>query len=459
MVKRIEVFAVVLALFLLVPLVNASISVEKTDKGSVVISELNNPAVYDFTITNDGPTQSAEIYTLIGVVMTPRGTFEVPSGNSTVEVKAYPTSDMRQRSGLYNVQYQIKGSEFGIFNDQITFEVVNLKDALAISAQNLRITDSQATVTVKNLKNTNLDNLGIHTVSSFFDSMINVSLRPYEEVNVSVPVNMEKAKALLAGPYVVLSEIDFAGVHTRIEGVINYLEKEDVLVTQSSSGWIIKDATITKTNVGNKRVVAHVEMTKDIVSRLFTTFSVEPTSVSRHGIFVDYAWDQEIAPAAALAVTSTTNYTVPFVLIVLVLFLAFVVWAYTRTNVVVTKKVSLVRTRGGEFALKVGVHVRARKHVDNVQIVDRLPSGTKIYEKFGTRPDKIEESTRRLFWNIRTMNSGEERVFSYIIYSKLKIVGTFELPAASALFEKDGKMHEVISNRAFFASELVKSED
>ena len=96
---------------------------------------------------------------------------------------------------------------------------------------------------------------------------------------------------------------------------------------------------------------------------------------------------------------------------------------------------------------------------DNIQIIDKLPEMTKLYEKFGKMPNRIDHSTRRLFWDIPRLNKGEERVFSYILYSGLNIVGRFELPAATAVFERDGKTEEVYSNRAFFAVDTATRKE
>lgn len=461
MVKKFELILVFLLALLIIPVAYAadgSISVDKTDKGSVIIAELDNPAVYNFQITNTGPMQTAEFFSLVGLTLSPRGAFDLPSGVTNVEVKAYPTANARKRTGLYSFEYQIKGSETGLYKDTLLIEVVELQDALHITLDNILPEDTSTTVTVKNLKNTNLDNVQLHMVSSFFDSNINVSLAPYEEAKVPLTVNTNKAKTLLAGPYVVLAEVDFNGAKTKIDSVINYLEKEGISVNKQTSGWIIRENSVTKTNEGNNKATATIEVKKDILSRLFTVMSLEPTQTQRGGLFVSYVWSKELGPSESLSVKVTTNYTVPFVLILLIVVLAFLVWVYTRTSIVVTKKASFVRTRGGEFALKVRVHVRARKHVERVQVIDLLPSGTKLYEKYGTKPDKLDEQTRRLFWNISNMNSGEERIYSYIIYSKLKIVGTVALPTASVIFERNGETHEVISNRAFFSSEMSKSE-
>jgi hypothetical protein len=145
-------------------------------------------------------------------------------------------------------------------------------------------------------------------------------------------------------------------------------------------------------------------------------------------------------------------------ILLLVIVISFLVHIYTSTAVVVRKHVSYVKTKGGQFALKVRIMVRAKQHVDQVQVIDRLPGMTKLYEQFGLRPDRIESATRRLFWTVGTLQAGEERVFSYIMYSDVNPVGRFELPAATTVFEHKGKTHEVMSNRAYFLADTMKSE-
>ena len=71
--------------------VGAELEVQEIDNGSVVISELNNPAVFDFVINNKGAEDNFEIYSLISVSFTPRGRFVLEPGRTTIEVKAYPS--------------------------------------------------------------------------------------------------------------------------------------------------------------------------------------------------------------------------------------------------------------------------------------------------------------------------------------------------------------------------------
>ena len=99
-VKRSIKFSILLSavclLFILQALSASAISVDETDKGSVIIAELDNPAVYDFTITNPDAAENIELYTLLGITFSPRGTFEIQSGKNTLEVRSYPPKSVRQ---------------------------------------------------------------------------------------------------------------------------------------------------------------------------------------------------------------------------------------------------------------------------------------------------------------------------------------------------------------------------
>ena len=119
-----------------------------------------------------------------------------------------------------------------------------------------------------------------------------------------------------------------------------------------------------------------------------------------------------------------------------------------------------MRAKGGEFALRVSVFAFARSHVEKVSIIDRLPSLVKVHEKFGSeKPKRVSEKNRSIEWEFSWLEAGETRVMSYIIYSKIGVVGKFSLPTAIAVYEKDGKIHEAESNRAYFVAEQRGREE
>jgi len=445
----------ILSLFLLSVLVSAQLDIQKEDKGSVVIANSRNPANFEFTITNMGPTDNFEIYTLIGITMTPRGTFNLEAGVPTkVQVQAYPSADIRKKfRGIYIFDYEIKGSINGITKDKLAIKIVDLSDVVQIAARSIRPSDDFATITVRNAENTQLTNLNLELESQFFTAEKTISLAPYEEVNITVPLEKQKMQRLIAGQYDVKADISLDDAQSSFTTNVNYLEQSGVAVTTKNEGIIIAKKTVEKKNEGNVIASAEIQSTKNILTRLFTVTTPKADVVEKHGLLVTYVWRKDLNPGESLNVEVTTNYTVPFILVIVVILIIAGAKLYAWTPVVVTKRASIVRTRGGETAIRIRLTVKAHSHVDSVQVLDRIPSMMKIYDKAGTRPDKIDESTRRIGWNIPRLNSGEERVYTYIVYSSLKTVGRLELGPATVIYEKNGKTHEHFSNRTFVASE------
>jgi len=451
--KKTILLLVILSLIIPLALAEPNLEIEKIDKGSVILSELDNPAKFEFIIDNKGEPDVFQIYSLISVSMGPKGFFDLPHGKTKIDVLAFPDKSIREKNlGFFNFEYQLKGQNSGIFKDSLLIKIVKIEDVLEISAEPLSIGESTATIIIKNKENTNLEKVQINFASLFFSSTESITLDPLEEIRISVPVgnNLEK---IAAGPYIISATINIEENKAKIEGIIEYLEKEGTSVLTQTDGLIIKKKTITKTNKGNVPTTASIEIKKDIVSRLFTVNSQEPDSTTRTGLSVTYTWRKDISPSESFSITSTTNYTFPFILIILIVLVGLLAKIYSTTPLTIKKSVSLVKTKGGEFALKVTLKIKTRKHVDKVQLIDSLPRMTKLYEKFGRKPDRIDEHSNRLFWEIPFLNRGESRIYSYVIYSKMNIVGRFELPAATAILEYNGKTMEIFSNRAYFASE------
>jgi hypothetical protein len=129
-----------------------------------------------------------------------------------------------------------------------------------------------------------------------------------------------------------------------------------------------------------------------------------------------------------------------------------------RKCVSVKKKVVFVKTKGGEFALRIVLYVRALKNIQKVSITERIPGIVKIFKKFGLiEPTNIDEKKRIVEWKFDSMNAGEERVVSYIVYSKIGIFGKFELAPAIAIYDCNGQVYEEESNRVVFTCEEKKA--
>ena len=238
---------------------------------------------------------------------------------------------------------------------------------------------------------------------------------------------------------------------------MKFSEKDIVTSTENQYGVIVNTKKITKTNEGNVISATQTVIKKNIISRLFTSFNPEPDSVERKGISVYYTWQRGLKPGEELLITVKTNWLMPLLIVLLIIAVIIITKQLSRRNLSVRKRVTFVRAKGGEFALKVTVIINARKFVERIHLMDRLPHITKLHERFGGEtPKKVDVKNRRIEWNFDRLQEGETRVVSYVIYSKVGVLGKFELPTANVVYERDGEVHEAESNRAFFMAEQAR---
>lgn len=460
MEKRVLIFMVIISMIL--PIVSAvNIEIKKEVVRDTIISELNEPAVFNLAVKNLGNSDNFEIYSLVGVDFSPRGTFRIGAGETKdIELRVYPDENLRERTGLLNFIYKIRGQDSGIQDDTLTLNIVNFKDAVLVTAGDIAPDSAEGKIYAENKYNFNFSEIKAGFDSVFFTKNEIFSLSPLEKKEIKIPLNKEKMKGLEAGQYILTSKLESGSAKEEFKSTIKYVEKANIAAAEKSSGLIFRERIIERTNEGNILALAEIKIKKDIVSRLFTKFNTEPIGVERKGPVVSYSWSKELKPGETLSVKVDTNYLYPLLMLLGIIIIAFLVYRLTTSTLILRKRVSFVRAKGGEFALKVSIHVSSRKFVEKISIVDRYPAVVKLYERFGIyMPDKIDEKNRRLEWNIESLQPGEDRIFSYIIYSKIGVVGRFELPPALGVFEKDGKLRESMSNKAFFMNEPRRSEE
>lgn len=267
-----------------------------------------------------------------------------------------------------------------------------------------------------------------------------------------MPLNNRDVQKMLAGNFIVTADLNVEAVPVEISATMRFNEKSGIELIKSEEGFITQRSEIEKKNIGNVPAEVTIDVTKNILSRWYTFFNIPYNTKERKGWSMTYTFKKELNPADSLRVVTKTYLWVPFGLAIAVICISIII--YRSTKIVIKKRLSYVRTKGGEFALKVTLTVKARRFAENIKLVDRIPYMVKVFERFGAvAPDQIDEKNRRIEWNIQKLNKGEERIFSYIIYSKIGVVGRFELPEAEALFECEGKIGEATSNKAFYINE------
>ena len=422
---------------------------------SSIINDGDKPGVIDFTITNNGVNSVFELYTFERFDIQPTE-FSLTNGETKkIRFEFLPIDSMRKNVGYIKVPYYIRQKNTSDnFKGDFVLKLVGFNNAFDINAENINPNAPTVSVSFYNIEEISYDKVEIIFTSPLFnENKLSTALKPYEKKTIEVPLNSPDFKKLVSGTYTIKTTYTVNGKTFSIDRPVKLLEKSGLSVDEDNSGLIVRKYIIEKKNEGNIPTVAEISINKNIISRLFTTFSIEPNKVERKGFFVTYFWQKELSPDESLVITSTTNLIFPFLLIIAIIIIIYLFKIVSSTNVTMHKRVSFVRTKSNDFALKITLKVKTKKFIEKLVVYDRLPGVSKLHESYGIQPTKIDHERGKIQWDIPRMTEGEERVFTYIIYSKVKVVGKFELPPASAVFERDGKVENAKSNKVFFINE------
>lgn len=453
--------AILLLICLILPTICAiDLEINKTSDNEVMILDVDSPTTFNLTIKNNGNSDEFEFYTFFALIEEPKEKIQINSGETKeIQVKILPTYNLK--TGFSTFTLFIRGTDDTETEQQLTTRIINLEDAFEIGSGELNPETKSLEVYIRNKVNFNFEFITAKFSSPFFGFEESFALGPNQRQNFYVNLNREDWKKIIAGFYTLKAELTTESKTAEVEGIIKFVEKDIVSTIKKESGFIISKKIIEKINEGNTLASSETVIKKNIISRLFTSFSPEPDLVDREGLSVYYSWVREIKPGETLKISVKTNWLIPFLIIFLVVAIVVFAKKFSKRNLNLRKKVTFVRAKGGEFALKVSLFVYAKKYIEKIHIIDRLPSLVKIYEKFGGEiPSRVDEKNRRIEWNFEKLEAGEIRVISYIIYSKVGVLGKFALPSASAIFEREGEIKEERSNRAFFlAEQRTKDEE
>lgn len=457
--KNIIIFALlILIIFPSVLAINIQVETQSSDE--VIIQEINKPAIFNLEITNMGGSDSFAFYNIQSFRMTPMGTIPIANKETkNVEVTFFPIQDNFETTSPYQIiEYYIKATDGTQEKQQLTIKVLKLKDVFEINSDKIIPGANEINVSIRNKEDIDFENIKVKFSSTFFESKKEFSLEPKEEKTFKIKLEQEELKKLKAGFYTLIAEVQTKEKKARVEGTIHFDEKSDIVTDEQSSGWFVNTYKISRTNKGNTLNNFETRIEKNIVSRLFTSFSPQPDSSERDGSTVEYYWNQDIKPGETRDIIVRTNWFYPFFVIIFIVAIVFLAKRLSQTDLVLKKRVSFVRAKGGEFALKISITASAQKYIEKVRIIDKLPPLVKIHEKFINEKPIVNEKNKTLEWNFEKLEAGEIRRLSYIVYSKVGVLGKFALPSTVALYQKNGEIKESTSNRAFFIAEPNKDK-
>lgn len=451
--KALLLFLIILISLSIITISAINLEVKSEPISNSFLVELDEPAIFDLTIKNLEKKDTFKIYSLVGINITHNPIILANEETKKVRIYVTPQDSLKNKLQSYVFEYKIKDSNNDIQSETLTLNIVDLESSFSIKAEPIGPNTKKIILDIKNNIMKNFKNVEFKISSKFFEHEEKISLKANEKKFIEIMIDQEKIKTLNAGNYIMNTQIRLKDHIANIESQIKFLETEGIETSETKEGIIIQRSEIIKKNTGNVKKLVKITMEKNLLAYIFTTRNIATTKIETNGFIKKYIWEKVLIPNEEIKIVTKTNWLFPIFILIIILMGVRLIRKSIYDNLELSKKVSFVKTKGGQFALKVTIKARAKKHLEKITIIDKIPPIVKLYNKFGTiSPDKIDLENKKLHWNLSSLNKDETRIFTYIIYSKIGIMGRFELPETRAVYEDEGELKETISNRSFYVN-------
>lgn len=233
-------------------------------------------------------------------------------------------------------------------------------------------------------------------------------------------------------------------------GAFSLVDRDSV----SSSSWFKKTTITTLNNKGNIEKSVTSDLTIDWYKSLFTSVDIEASSaeeISRS------QWEIQLEPNEMATITITENYrSLPILGIIIVL---IILGYFQFRSPIVMKKQTIITGQDeegiSEMKVRIFIRNRSKNPFYNVRVLDRAPSIAQVHVASGLgvlEPSKVVHTEKKgtiIKWDFESLESYEERIVTYTIKARLKIIGTLGLPPVRVKFENvKGRQRTTESGRA-----------
>ncbi|RME52182.1 hypothetical protein D6783_05580 [Candidatus Woesearchaeota archaeon] len=446
----------VLGLVLCSTVVSADFSV--SSEGVKVDIFDNESAEYRLVIENLGPLDELfQVFTIDPkwLVSTDPSPIFIPAGSSK-EVRVFLLPKSGLEVGYHGPPLKIKAVESKDFVTKNALVYIKPRDirfgryqpSVAMEVQHpLRLEPKSGGFDVKVLlRNRNaldFEQVTLRLESDLFSVKDTFSLGPLETKVRVFPVSLDPLTP--PGQYVILAFLE--GLNSTIsqeQSALEVLSVPDIRIDEQISSFLFrKEHVFEVRNTGNAPDTTRVFFPAGALKRFFSSASREPILFKNEtGSF--WVWEVSVAPGETVMFSVVTSYRW-LVIVVLLLCLAVLGYFVFRSPVVVVKEAFAKESEEeGVSDVKVVLFIRNRsgRVMSNISIIDAIPSIASYVQSkssVGTlhpsRVSKVEGKGTVLKWEIEFLDPYEERVISYRISSRLRIMGGLTLPSAKVKFE------------------------
>ena len=319
-----KLLLLILTLFLLDQ--TLAIQIQPEYPTNIIVRDFENSIPLTLKITNATPG-TYNLYTLADISITPSQTFQINSDPFEKTFIIKPNKNLKLQ-GNYAFTYTLNHRGIQKHEQKILLRLLNLEDVIEISSESINPETSQLSFYIQNKEPVYLKNITATFSSILFNITTTFDLKPNEKYIIPVQVEPSKLAKTSAGVYIIDSQFQTNKGKKSIEGTLYLGEKKGITSIEDKSGLLIKTETITKVNSGNVVENIQIRMKRNIFSRLFTSFNIEPAQITRTGTSIEYLWTKsKLNPAESYTVKAKTNYILPFLII---LFATITIIGYIR---------------------------------------------------------------------------------------------------------------------------------
>ena len=311
-------------------------------------------------------------------------------------------------------------------------------------------------LSLRNRNALNIDNMKIIINGELFYKEIQDSLEPQEEKTLQTSFVLDPMQA--AGNHNLNIEIQINNkTYSSLREQYSVMEFANIEVSQEKSREFLRTIyDINVANKGNIKSTKSVELQKNWIERIFLTSNIDYQIGETDGKGV-IKWLVELEPNHETNIVVSNNYRLLFV-IGLLLLLGTYLYFNLRSEIIVKKDAKVLHTKGieGVSKLKIKLFIKNRtsKKLHEVEVREKISKLTELIEEKHTlgspRPSNVIKGKKSTLikWEFEYLEPYEERIITYKLEYKLKLVGSVQFPRTLVKFKNlDGKLCIAGSNK------------
>jgi hypothetical protein len=443
-------------------------------------------ATYNVTVTNYLETEGRYDFRLslgdsIGWMSSPSTIVVPPMSSRTIVLRIWPkpstaigvyTLNMAVQSQIFdesrNVQIPVHISYDGAFFDFVP----NVETSLSVPESLDPRSSARIIVKLKNRNPLNLENVEVRVISDLFKGQETIDIGPLQDVPAKEFI-FQMDPLQRPGEYEVVAQVYYPRTDRVISqeratvSVVGYSSTPSKLETTRSNLFVVTNI-ITVENFGNRDATAEVKLAAGWFKKAFSSTNPKAEYVTIDGES-SFLWNPVLEPTEQKTIIVRTNY---WPLVLSIVFAVVLLFSYfsLRSPIVIEKEAAVIDEDVGEgssdIRIRLFVRNRSGNSVKNIIISDKVSGITDYVEsnQLGhVKPSRVTKTSKKgtlLYWDIDELEPFEERIFTYKLKSKLKVVGDLTLPKAKAKFEfGNNKERNILSEAPFFRKSKVKKAE